>query len=108
MLILITQSAKDRIKSMVEDYFSENGIEPYVQLSVRKMGCSGFSHLMQFVTQKPEIATIEGTRLFVEPKSMIFLVGTAVDYIDEEVKSGFIFKNPSDKGSCHCGKAVYR
>ena len=108
MLISLTESAKGQLKLIVDEYHDRNGIHPYIKLGVRKMGCSGFSHFMELITDEPGSPLIGQTRLFVEKKSLLFLAGTTIDYLNQEIQEGFIFSNPANTGSCHCGKAIYR
>ena len=48
-----------------------------------------------------------GIKLLIDPKASLFLIGTEMDYEEEKLKSGFVFKNPNEKGRCGCGESFH-
>ena len=48
-----------------------------------------------------------GVKLLIDPKASLFLIGTEMDYVEEKLKSGFVFKNPNEKGRCGCGESFH-
>ena len=60
-------------------------------------------------SQQPmdEVVDTEGVKLLIDPKASLFLIGTEMDYEEEKLKSGFVFKNPNAKGRCGCGESFH-
>ncbi|MDA1260531.1 MAG: iron-sulfur cluster assembly accessory protein [Planctomycetota bacterium] len=79
-----------------------------VRVGVRGGGCSGFSYTLNFDVQSApgdEIVEQNGVRLFCDPKSMLYLQGTTLDYTSGLQGKGFQFQNPNAKGTCGCGES---
>ncbi len=79
-----------------------------LRLGVQGGGCSGLSYSVRFDTQPRErdrVFTFDGVRVFVDPKSFIYLQGMVVDYEETLMKRGFVFHNPNATKSCGCGSS---
>jgi iron-sulfur cluster assembly protein len=77
-----------------------------LRLGVKGGGCSGLSYAVSFDTQPRErdrIFTFDGVRIFVDPKSFVYLHGMTVDYEETLMRQGFTFVNPNSTRSCGCG-----
>jgi iron-sulfur cluster assembly protein len=105
--VQVTERALDRIRAaMVKE-----GVSPEqggLRLGVQGGGCSGLSYNIRFDTQPRErdrIFTFGGVRLFVDPKSFIYLGGMILDYEHTLMKQGFNFINPNASRSCGCGSS---
>jgi len=102
-MITLTETAASKIKTMLESR-NDIGVRP----AVRGGGCSGFTYKLEFVNVKDakdrEIET-NGVKLYVDPKSYLYLMGTQIDYIDDLNQSGFKFVNPNAKRTCGCGES---
>jgi iron-sulfur cluster assembly protein len=75
---------------------------------VRTTGCSGYAYTLEFADQIEATDSIfeqNGVKLIVDPKSLVFLDGTELDYSREGLNEGFKFNNPNVKGSCGCGES---
>lgn len=106
--IHITQEARTEVQKQLLEYEKETGLLGYIELSIRHRGCSGLSYEMQFIVKPQEKDyTIEDERLCLKSDSLMWLLGTVIDYEDEGVSAGFIFESPHQKGKCHCGQAFY-
>ena len=99
----LTDSAADRVKHLMA-----TRTEPAtgLRIGVRTGGCSGMAYSMEFAQeQEPldEVVEEKGVKLFVNSKALMFLIGTEMDYVEDKLQSGFVFKNPNEKGRCGCG-----
>lgn len=82
-----------------------------VRVSVRRRGCTGRSYVMSFVDNVDPLdhkcALAHDVILFVDPKALMFLIGTKLDYTKSHLEERFIFQNPNEKGRCGCGESFY-
>ncbi len=77
-----------------------------VRVGVKSGGCAGMSYIMEYATNtKPNEEVIEekGVKVFIDPKAIMYLLGTEMDYKQEKFSSQFIFKNPNETERCGCG-----
>jgi iron-sulfur cluster assembly protein len=78
-----------------------------IRLGLRGGGCSGFSYVIEFADGVPRdrdrVFEFDGVRIFVDPKSLIYLAGTTLDWEQTLMHQGFKFRNPHEKQSCGCG-----
>ncbi|HCI48664.1 MAG: Fe-S cluster assembly scaffold SufA [Alphaproteobacteria bacterium RIFCSPLOWO2_01_FULL_45_8] len=81
-----------------------------IRIGIRTRGCSGHAYTLEFLdTENPqdERVTYEDVRIFVDPKATLFVLGTEMDYVEKNFESGFVFKNPNEKGRCGCGESFH-
>ena len=103
----VTDKAIARIRSAM----MKEGISPDqggLRLGVQGGGCSGLSYNIRFDTQPRErdrIFEFAGVRVFVDPKSFIYLHGMTLDYQETLMQQGFVFVNPNSTKSCGCGSS---
>ena len=79
-----------------------------LRFGTEEKGCSGLSYKVDYVDEvNPEDEVVEdkGVRVFIERNSLMFLVGSKIDYEEEKFSSGFIFVNPNEKSRCGCGES---
>ncbi|HEX8302781.1 iron-sulfur cluster assembly accessory protein [Sphingomonas sp.] len=79
-----------------------------VKLSTPKRGCSGLAYSVDYVTEaKPFDEKIEtpGGTLYVDGGSILYLVGSTMDWVEDDFAAGFVFENPNAKGACGCGES---
>lgn len=78
-----------------------------IRLGLRGGGCSGFSYVIEFDDDPPRardrVFEFDGVRIYVDPKSLIYLAGTVLDWEKTLMHQGFKFRNPNEKQSCGCG-----
>jgi len=106
-LMTVTPLAAERVKGLIEGRGKPTA---GIRIGVRTKGCSGLSYTLEFADkQEPMDEVIEagGIKLLVDPKASLFLIGTEMDYEEEKLKSGFVFKNPNEKGRCGCGESFH-
>jgi iron-sulfur cluster assembly protein len=105
--IQVTERAVQRIRSAME----KEGISPAeggLRLGVLGGGCSGLSYSIRFDTQPRErdrVYQFDDVRIFVDPKSFLYLHGMTLDYEETLLKQGFKFVNPNSSRSCSCGSS---
>jgi iron-sulfur cluster assembly protein len=79
-----------------------------IRVGVREGGCSGKSYQMDFAAEKAptdEEVDVDGVRLLIDPMSIMYLIGTEMDYVTEKLASTFVFRNPNESGRCGCGES---
>jgi len=103
----VTDAAAERVKSLLQQRGKESA---GVRIGVRTAGCSGLSYTLEYANEKAEFDEIvedNGVTIFVDPKAVLFLVGTEMDFVEDKLKSGFVFSNPNEKGRCGCGESFH-
>ena len=106
-LMTVTPLAAERVKGLIEGRGKPTA---GIRIGVRTKGCSGLSYTLEFADkQEPmdEVIEADGIKLLVDPKASLFLIGTEMDYEEEKLKSGFVFRNPNEKGRCGCGESFH-
>lgn len=101
--IQVTPKAIQKIK---EQFAKHNVVEGGLRLGVQGGGCSGLSYLFK-LESKPRatdnVLEFDGVRIYIDPKSLVYLKGMTLDYRESLIHSGFVFDNPNAKKSCGCG-----
>jgi iron-sulfur cluster assembly protein len=103
----VTPLAAERVKALIDGRGKPTA---GIRIGVRSKGCSGMSYTLEFADkQEPmdEVVETAGIKLLIDPKASLFLIGTEMDYEEEKLKSGFVFKNPNEKGRCGCGESFH-
>ncbi len=81
-----------------------------VRVGVRKGGCSGLAYTIEYaddVKKFEEVIEDKGVTVIIDPKAIMYLIGSEMDFVEEKMKSGFIFTNPNEKGKCGCGESFH-
>lgn len=105
-MITITENAAKHINN----YLTKRGKGLGVRLGVKTSGCSGMAYNLEFVDEVNDDDLIfeeHGARVYIDPKSLVYLDGTQVDYTKEGLQEGFKFENPNVKESCGCGESFH-
>jgi iron-sulfur cluster assembly protein len=103
--ITITEAAAARVRALLAAH-----AEPAVglRIGVRARGCSGLSYTMEYAAEKAPadaVVEIDGATILIDPKATMFIFGTEMDYVESTLESGFVFRNPNEKGRCGCGES---
>ena len=104
MSVSLTENAARHI----ERYLEKRGKGVGLRLGVRTTGCSGLAYKLEYVGEaSPEDQVFEsrGIKVYVDPKSLVYLNGTQLDYTREGLNEGFKFSNPNEKAQCGCGES---
>jgi len=108
-MLTVESGAAQKIKTLITSEQEKGKFEKEkeygLRVGVKGGGCSGYTYVMDFDTQKEndKIFEHEGVKVFVDPKSMMFLHGSVISYKDSLTGAGFEIKNPNVKSSCGCG-----
>ncbi len=98
----------DRAANHVQNYLAKRGKGVGVRFGVRTTGCSGMAYKLEFVDAvNDEDQAFEscGVKVFVDPKSLVYIDGTELDFVREGLNEGFKFNNPQEKDKCGCGES---
>ncbi len=106
-MVHVTEKAAEKIRQLLakEGVSADTG---GLRLGVQGGGCSGLSYAMRLETQprdRDKVFEENGARLFVDPKSYLYLANTTLDYEDTLMRQGFVFQNPQATRSCGCGSS---
>ena len=105
-MITLTPNAANHI----QNFLSRRGKGEGIRLGVKTSGCSGMAYTLEFVDEvQAEDIVFEGhgVKVFVDPKSHVYLDGTELDYTKEGLQEGFKFQNPNVKDECGCGESFH-
>ena len=105
MGIDISEKAAAKIKVLAAEKGTPGG---GLRLGVKGGGCSGLSYFIDWAAAPAKLDQVierDGARVFVDPKSAVFLQGTTVDWQQTLMQSGFVFRNPNVKTACGCGES---
>ena len=105
-MITLTENAARHI----QNFLTNRGKGAGIRLGVKTSGCSGMAYTLEFADDSlPEDLVFEGhgVKVFVDPKSHVYLDGTELDYTKEGLQEGFKFQNPNVKDECGCGESFH-
>jgi iron-sulfur cluster assembly protein len=102
----LTDAAAERVRQIMA-----KSDQPVVglRIGVKNGGCAGMEYTMEWASeQKPfdEVVEDKGVKVLIDPKAVMFLLGTEMDYQATALKSGFVFNNPNQTSACGCGESV--
>ena len=104
MAITLTDKAATKVKELFKQQGSPEGTG--LRVKVVGGGCSGMSYQLAVETSptpQDKVFESQGVRIFLDPKSALFVTGTEIDFQESLMGAGFAFKNPMAKGTCGCG-----
>jgi iron-sulfur cluster assembly protein len=104
-VITLSDSAAKRVKQIMAE-----AKEPIIGLrvGVASGGCAGMSYIMEYAKKtnpNDEVIEDKGVKVLIDPKAIMYLLGTEMDYKKEEFSSTFVFKNPNETERCGCGES---
>ena len=104
-IIKLSDNAAIRIKEIMSGAQKDS---IGVRVSVKSGGCAGMSYVMEYskeINPNDEIIEDKGVKVLIDPKAIMYLLGTEMDYKKEELSSTFVFKNPNETERCGCGES---
>ena len=105
-VISLTEAAAERIRGLMAR--ADKPIAG-LRVGVKNAGCAGMSYTVEFaeaVLPSDEVVEDKGVRVFIDPKAVLFLLGTEMDFKTDKLSSQFVFNNPNQTGACGCGESV--
>ena len=105
-VLTLTDAAADRVKDIMAK--ADRPIAG-VRVGVKNGGCAGMSYTMEYAEAgKPgeDVVEDKGVKVFVDPKAVLFLLGTQMDFQTTKLASQFVFNNPNQTSACGCGESV--
>ena len=105
-VMTLTDAAASRVRHIMA---STGEAGAGLRVGVKNGGCAGMEYTMAFAAAsdpRDEIVEDKGVRILIDPKAVLFLLGTEMDYRVETLKAGFVFRNPNETSACGCGESV--
>jgi iron-sulfur cluster assembly protein len=105
-VVTLTEAAAARVKEIMA-----RAEKPYagLRVGVKNGGCAGQEYILEYATeQQPldEVVEDQGVKILIEPKAVLFLIGSVIDYETTKLSSKFVFRNPNETDACGCGESV--
>ncbi len=103
-IMTLTQAAADRVRTLMADRAIAG-----LRVGVKNGGCAGMSYTLDYaeaIGPYDEVVEDRGVKIIVDPKALMFLFGTEMDFPTDKIGSGFTFNNPNQTGACGCGESV--
>ena len=104
-VITLSDRAAERVKEIIA---SAKETIVGVRVGVASGGCAGMSYVMEYAKKanaNDEVIEDKGVKVLIDPKAIMYLLGTEMDYKKEELSSTFVFKNPNETERCGCGES---
>jgi iron-sulfur cluster assembly protein len=104
--VKLTDAAAARIRQIMD---GADGKYLGVRVGVTNGGCAGMSYTMDYAAEaRPfeEVMEDKGVKIFIDPKAILFLIGTELDFVQEKLGARFAFNNPNQTSACGCGESV--
>lgn len=104
--VKLTEAAAARLAAIMAD---AGGKYLGLRVGVTNGGCAGMSYTMEYASEpKPfeEVMEDRGVKIFIDPKAILFLIGTELDFVQEKLGARFVFNNPNQTSACGCGESV--
>jgi iron-sulfur cluster assembly protein len=105
-IMRLTDRAADRVREIIERSQSPAA---GLRVGVKKGGCAGMEYTMDYAAEAQpgdEVIEDKGVRVLIDPKAVLFLLGTEMDYVTEKMASRFVFNNPNQTSACGCGESI--
>ena len=102
----LSDAAADRLRDIMK---KAEGRYAGVRVGVTNGGCAGMSYTMDYAEAPQafeEVVEDQGVKVFIDPKAIMFLIGTEMDFVRDKLAARFVFNNPNQTAACGCGESV--
>lgn len=106
-MITLTDEAEKQVCKLLDGRGKQS---KGIRIGIKTKGCSGLTYSLEFVDEvenNDEKVCFSKFNLYIDPKATFFLIGTEIDFVEDELQSGFQFINPNEKGRCGCGESFH-
>jgi iron-sulfur cluster assembly protein len=105
-VVTLTPAAAARVREIMD-----RADKPYagLRVGVKNGGCAGSEYIFEYAAEKgpiDEVVEDQGVTILIDPKAVLFLIGTTIDYETTKLSSKFVFNNPTETDACGCGESV--
>lgn len=105
-VVSLTEAAAERVREIMD-----RAEKPYagLRVGVKNGGCAGQEYVLEYAAEAgplDEVVDDKGVTILIEPKAILFLIGTVIDYETSKLSAKFVFKNPNETDACGCGESV--
>lgn len=105
-VMTLSDKAAERVKAIMDNKPEDIA---GLRIGVKNAGCAGMEYTLDYTAAADpldEVVEDKGVTILIEPKAVLFLLGTEMDYEETVLKSGFVFNNPNQTSACGCGESV--
>jgi len=105
-VVTLTDAAAARVREIME---RSDGAHMGLRVGVKNGGCAGQEYTLEYAAERQpldEVVEDKGVTILVEPKAVLFLVGSVIDYEATKLSAKFVFRNPNETDACGCGESV--
>jgi iron-sulfur cluster assembly protein len=110
-VVTLTEAAAERVREIMGQPRKDGAEKPYagLRVGVKNGGCAGQEYVLEYAEAAnplDEVVEDKGVTILVEPKAVLFLIGTVIDYDVTRLAAKFVFRNPNETDACGCGESV--
>ncbi|MCX7352675.1 MAG: iron-sulfur cluster assembly accessory protein [Alphaproteobacteria bacterium] len=105
--ITISEAALEQVRALLQ---KREKPSVGIRVGLKTKGCNGLAYSIEYADDKhalDECIVVDDVTILIDPKAIMFLIGTEMDFVTDKFQSGFVFNNPNEKGRCGCGKSFH-
>ena len=110
-VVTLSEAAAERVREIMGQPRKDGAEKPYagLRVGVKNGGCAGQEYVLEYADSAnplDEVVEDKGVTILVDPKAVLFLIGTVIDYEINKLSAKFVFRNPNETDACGCGESV--